>query len=53
VSHDVPIYQRELLPPDITFQGPALVEEDGSSTIVPPDWSAMFDHVGCLVLQRA
>lgn len=52
VSHDVPIYQRDLLPPEINFQGPALVEEDGSSTVVPPDWSATLDHVGCLVLRR-
>jgi N-methylhydantoinase A len=52
-SHDVPIYQRELLPPETKFQGPALVEEDGSSTIVPPGWGAMLDHVGCLVLNRA
>ena len=52
VSHDVPIYQRDLLPPEISFQGPALVEEDGSSTVVPPDWSVTLDHVGCLVLRR-
>ena len=51
--HDVPIYQREFLPPEISFQGPALVEEDGSTTVVPPAWSAMLDHVGCLVLRRA
>jgi N-methylhydantoinase A len=53
VSHDIPIYQRDLLPPEVGFQGPALVEEEGSSTLVPPDWNAMLDHVGCLVLRRA
>jgi N-methylhydantoinase A len=53
VSHDIPIYQRDLLPPKVGFQGPALVEEEGSSTLVPPDWNAMLDHVGCLVLRRA
>jgi N-methylhydantoinase A len=53
ISHGVPIYQRELLPPAIRFLGPALVEEDGSSTVVPPGWGATLDHVGCLVLNRA
>jgi N-methylhydantoinase A len=52
-SHDVPVYQRELLPPQTTIQGPALVEEDGSSTIVPPGWSLILDQVGCLILNRA
>jgi N-methylhydantoinase A len=53
VSHEIPIYQRELLPPERPFEGPALVEEDGSSTVVPPGWSVVLDQVGCLVLNRS
>jgi N-methylhydantoinase A len=52
-SYDSPVYQRELLPPDVGIDGPALVEEDGASTVVPPTWRAMLDRVGCLVLQKA
>lgn len=52
-SYDIHVYQRELLPPDVGIDGPALVEEDGASTVVPPGWRAMVDQVGCLVLQKA
>ena len=52
-SYDIPVYQRELLPPGVGIDGPALVEEDGASTVVPPGWRAMLDQVGCLVLQKA
>jgi N-methylhydantoinase A len=52
-SCDTPVYQRELLPPEVDIDGPALVEEDGASTVVPPGWRAMLDQVGCLVLQKA
>ena len=31
--------------------GPALIEEAGSTTVVPPGWSAALDRLGCLVLQ--
>jgi N-methylhydantoinase A len=50
--HDVPIINRDLLPQEVRFMGPALVEEDGSSTVVPPGWSAEVDRFGCLVLRR-
>jgi N-methylhydantoinase A len=36
----------------VRFTGPALIEEDGSSTILPPGWSAEADRFGCLVLRR-
>jgi N-methylhydantoinase A len=52
-SYDIPVYQRELLPPEVGIDGPALVEEDGASTVVPPTWRAMLDQAGCLVLQKA
>lgn len=52
-SYDSPVYRRELLPPEIGIEGPALVEEDGASTVVPPLWRARLDQAGCLVLQKA
>jgi N-methylhydantoinase A len=51
-ANDVPIINRELLPAEVRFTGPALIEEDGSSTILPPGWSAEADRFGCLVLRR-
>lgn len=49
---DVAVLARGRMPAGQAFQGPALVEEDGSSTVVPPGWSATLDTVGCLVLSR-
>lgn len=50
-NHATPIFDRERLPPDQPVPGPAIVEETGSSTIVPPGWSAVLDGVGCLILR--
>jgi N-methylhydantoinase A len=52
VFGDVPLLARERMPVGHLFAGPALVEEDGSSTVVPPGWSVALDAVGCLVLTR-
>lgn len=52
-SYDIPVYQRELLPPELDIDGPALVEEDGASTVVPPGWRTTLDQIGCLVLRKA
>jgi N-methylhydantoinase A len=34
------------------LDGPALIEESGSSTVVPPGWSAALEPSGCLVLRQ-
>ena len=49
---DVPVLTRTLMPAGHPFVGPVLVEEDGSSTVVPPGWTAALDEVGCLTLSR-
>lgn len=49
---DVAVLARRRMPAGRAFVGPALVEEDGSTTVVPPGWSATLDAVGCLVLSR-
>jgi len=50
---DVPIIARDRLPPDVVVNGPALIEEAGSTSVVPPGWSAALDAIGCLVLRRS
>ncbi len=50
---EILIRRRDRLAPGYSFAGPALVEEEGSSTVVPPGWTASCDAVGCLVLRRA
>ncbi|TAM75343.1 MAG: hydantoinase/oxoprolinase family protein [Candidimonas sp.] len=47
-----PIYNRDLLPPESTLEGPLLVEEEGSTTVVPEGWTVELDLVGCLILRQ-
>ena len=46
----VPVFDRERMPTDEGVAGPAIIEEAGSSTVVPPGWSVALDRIGCLVL---
>jgi N-methylhydantoinase A len=48
-----PAYERERLPADARFEGPAIVEEFGSTTVVFPGWRARLDEFGNLRLERA
>jgi N-methylhydantoinase A len=45
------IFDRDKLPPGYVVQGPALIEEGGSTTVVPADWSVALDDLGCLVFK--
>ena len=38
-AHSVPVFDRERMPPGEAVAGPAIIEEAGSSTVVPPGWS--------------
>ena len=49
---EVPIYSRDLLPLDVAIEGPMLIEEEGSTTVVPPGWAASAESAGCLVIRR-
>jgi len=48
--HPTRYYARELLKPGMTFEGPAIVEQYDSTTIVPPASTVRVDHVGNLML---
>jgi len=47
-----PVYQRERLPARAAFDGPAIVEEFGATTVLFPGWRASLDQFGNLLLQR-
>ncbi len=49
---DTPIYRRELLRPADRFLGPAIVEEFGSTTVIPPTFIARVDEYANLLLTR-
>jgi N-methylhydantoinase A len=45
-------YDREQLQPGTRFQGPAVVLEYSSTTVVPPDYACRVDDGGNLILSR-
>ena len=51
-SVEVPIYQRDLLPLNTPIAGPTLIEENGSTTVVPANWHAEVERSGCLVIRK-
>lgn len=50
---DTPVYDRALLPPGFRLDGPAVVEEFGSTTVTFPGQSLEVDPHGILVIRRA
>jgi len=46
---ECPIYRRDSMRAGHTFLGPAIVEEAGGTSVVPPGWSARIHEGGALV----
>jgi N-methylhydantoinase A len=49
---EVPVYDRAHFKPGARVPGPALVIEDGTSTLVTDRFDVMLDAGGALVLER-
>lgn len=49
---DTNVLTRELMPIDTVYDGPIVVEEDSSTTVIPPEFSARIDRLGNLVITR-
>jgi N-methylhydantoinase A len=47
---ETPVFHRDALALGETLDGPAIIEEPGSSTVVPPGWTARLEPRGCLIL---
>jgi len=43
---DTKIYRREALPADATFEGPVIIEQMDTTTVVPPHSKVRIDHIG-------
>ena len=52
-ERQVTIFERDRLPANQAINGPALLEEAGSTTLLPNGWSAELDAIGCLVMRRS
>jgi N-methylhydantoinase A len=50
--HDCPVWERERLPAGAAIAGPAIVEEFGATTVVPPGWRGAVDALGNLRFER-
>jgi len=50
--HETPVFKRGGLKPGIHIQGPAIIEEIESTTIVPPEFSLAVDMALNLVITR-
>jgi N-methylhydantoinase A len=44
-------YDRTLLYPGFVIEGPAVIEEYGATTVIPPLATAQVDDIGMLVLR--
>jgi N-methylhydantoinase A len=47
------IYDRDRLDVDVTFAGPAIVEQFDATTVVPPGWRAFVNRHSNLILERS
>jgi N-methylhydantoinase A len=50
--HDTRVWERERLPARAEVSGPAIVEEFGATTVVPPGWHGVVDTHGNLRFER-
>ena len=47
-SIPVSVYERERIPVDVEFEGPAVIEEAGATTVMLPRWRGRRDDLGNL-----
>jgi N-methylhydantoinase A len=48
----VDVWQRAALPAGQRIEGPAIIEERETTIVLPPDWRAEIDRLGCIVATR-
>ena len=49
--HDTPVYHRDGLAPGMSFDGPAIVEQRDTTTVIEPDMTATVDAQGNLLVK--
>jgi N-methylhydantoinase A len=50
---DTAIYDRERVPAGETIAGPAIIEESGATTVLPPGWHGRVLEYGDIALERS
>jgi N-methylhydantoinase A len=49
--HTTVIYDRDRMPAGSSFQGPVIIDQMDTTTVVPPDWRGEVDEHGNIVLR--
>jgi len=44
------IFDRAAMPQGFAFEGPAIVEQSDTTTLIEPGWSGVVDQAGNLIL---
>lgn len=52
VQHTTPILARDKFPAAFKVPGPAIIEEQSATTVVPPDWEVEVDSQGSIVMRQ-
>ncbi len=50
--HETGIWNRKDMPSSTTLEGPAIISEEGATTIVEPGWSLSCREDGCFLLEH-
>jgi N-methylhydantoinase A len=53
VTHSTPVYDRTSLRPGGMLQGPAIITQYDTTTVVPPEWRVQVDAVSNLIIELA
>jgi N-methylhydantoinase A len=48
----VAVYDRHRLAAGQRVSGPAIIEERETTTVIPPQWTATVDRIGCIFARR-
>ena len=48
----VPVYNRSTLAAGQHVKGPAIIEERETTTVIPPEWTATVDKIGCIFVRK-
>ena len=52
VPHKTPVLSRDSFAASFQTDGPAIIEEQSATTVVPPDWQVEVDAQGSIVMRR-
>jgi N-methylhydantoinase A len=52
VEHDTPVLLRDRMSPEETYDGPLVIEEESSTTVVPPGHRTRLDEHGNMLITR-